>query len=74
MPILIHEFGHSLGLRHDTIDRKSIMYSSFNLGEKKNRLGPNDISRIQERYGARNISQRMIDYFQNRRDRGFDFR
>ena len=74
VPVLIHEFGHSLGLVHDTHTRKSIMYPTFNLGQKKNRLGPRDISRIQERYGARSISQRLIDYFQNRRDKGFDFR
>jgi len=74
IPILIHEFGHSLGLRHDTTTTQSIMYPSFDLGQKKNRLGPNDIQRIQDRYGKRKISQRIIDYFQNRRDRGFDFR
>jgi len=74
VPILIHEFGHSLGLRHDTSTMESIMYPSFDLGKKKNRLGINDVTRIQERYGKRSISQRMLDYFQNRRDRGFDFR
>lgn len=74
VPILIHEFGHSLGLRHDNFTSESIMYPSFNLGEKKNRLGLRDVQRIQERYGARKISQRIIDYFQRRRDRGFDFR
>jgi hypothetical protein len=49
------------------------MYPSFNLGKKKNRLHERDIQRIQERYGARTISQRMLDYFQNRRDAGWDF-
>ena len=73
VPILIHEFGHSLGLRHDTVTRESIMYPSFDLGQKKNKLGPRDIIRIQQRYGARKISQRIIDYFINRRDKGFDF-
>jgi len=74
IPILIHEFGHSLGLIHDTFTTDSIMYPSFNLGEKKNRLGPRDVSRIQERYGERKISQRIIDYFRNRRDLAWDFR
>jgi len=32
VPILIHEFGHSLGLRHDPFDNTDIMYPSFNLG------------------------------------------
>ena len=73
IPILIHEFGHSLGLRHDTFTTDSIMYPSFDLGQKKNRLGPRDIARIQERYGARNLSQRIIDYFQRRRDLAWDF-
>ena len=73
VPILIHEFGHSLGLRHDTISKESIMWPSYDLGVRKNRLGPRDIQRIQERYGTRSISQRLLDYFQNRRDKGFDF-
>ena len=73
IPILIHAFGHSLGLRHDTTHQESIMYPSFDLGKKKNRLGPRDITRIQERYGARNLSQRIIDYFQKRRDLAWDF-
>ncbi len=74
VPILIHEFGHSLGLRHDTFDIGSIMYPSFNLGQKKYKLGPRDVTRIQERYGARTLSQRIIDYFIARRLRGSDFR
>lgn len=73
IPILIHEFGHSLGLRHDTLDKNSIMWPSFDLGKKKNRLGPNDIIRIQERYGKRSLPQRIIDYFQRRRDMAWDF-
>lgn len=73
VPILIHEFGHSLGLRHDTTDKRAIMWPSFSIGQKKNQLFENDIIRIQERYGVRTISQRLIDYFNNRRDRGFDF-
>ena len=74
VPILIHEFGHSLGLRHDTQSSESIMYPSYDLGKVKNTLGPRDIARIQQRYGKRRISQRMLDYFINRRVRGFDFR
>ena len=58
VPVLIHEFGHSLGLRHDTLSssmNKEIMYPSINLGSPTNKLGPRDIERIQERYGVRNI-------------------
>lgn len=73
VPVLIHEFGHSLGLRHDTTTMDSIMYPSFDLGKKKNSLHPRDVQRIQERYGARSISQRIIDYFQRRRDMAWDF-
>ena len=73
VPILIHEFGHSLGLTHDTVDKASIMYPSFNLGEKKNTLGLRDIQRIQERYGQRNLSRRILDYFRRRRDMAWDF-
>jgi len=77
VPILIHEFGHSLGLRHDTkieSQNTEIMYPSFNLGRKKNALGPRSVQRIQARYGARTLSQRIIDYFLNRRAMGIDFR
>jgi len=73
VPILIHEFGHSLGLRHDTRERESIMYPSYDFGKKKNSLHSRDIQRIQERYGTRTLSQRIIDYFQRRRDMAWDF-
>ena len=74
VPILVHEFGHSLGLRHDTLSTGSIMYPSFNLGRQKYKLGLRDVERIQEKYGARTLSQRLIRYFQNRRLSGGDFR
>ena len=74
VPILVHEFGHSLGLRHDVTTTESIMYPSFNLGRQKYKLGSRDVTRIQERYGARTLSQRIIRYFQNRRLAGGDFR
>lgn len=76
VPIMIHEFGHSLGLTHDTATTSmhtEIMYPSFNLGRKKTALGPRDIERIQSRYGARSLSQRIIDYFRLRRELGWDF-
>jgi len=72
--ILIHEFGHSLGLVHNNFEKDSIMYPSFNLGETKNKLNQSDIDRIQSRYGKRKISQRLLDVFRDRMIRGIDFR
>jgi len=74
VPILIHEFGHSLGLRHDLFDKTDIMYPSFDLGKKKNKIGGRSVARMQERYGKRSLSTWIIRYFQARRMRGSDFR
>lgn len=71
--ILIHEFGHSLGLRHDTTTQESIMYPSFNLGRRKIVLHARDITRIQERYGQRNLPEWIIKYFIERRLGAWDF-
>lgn len=73
VPVLIHEFGHSLGLRHDTTTMESIMYPSINMGSPVNKLGPRDVERIQERYGTRNLPNWIIRYFINRRNQGWDF-
>lgn len=76
VPVLIHEFGHSLGLRHDTNSNSSgreMMYPSINFGKPTNKLGPRDIQRIQSRYGIRNLPNWIIRYFQNRRNLGWDF-
>jgi hypothetical protein len=77
--ILIHEIGHSLGLRHDTSTMDSMMYPSFDLGKPKNLLHKNDIERIQGKrgfigYGERKLSQRIIDYFRWRMSVGSDFK
>ena len=74
LAVLVHEIGHSLGLKHDTSTTHSIMYPSFNLGVVKNKLHPNDIHRIQLKYGKRTLSQRLINYFIRRRMKGYDFR
>ena len=74
IPILIHEFGHSIGLTHDNYDMIDIMYPSFNLGQKKNRIGERSIERAQSRYGKRNLSAYILAYFLRRRDAGTDFR
>ena len=74
VPVLVHELGHSLGLRHDPINQDSIMYPSFDLGKKKYRLHHRDVTRIQERYTGRTIPQRILDIFALRRLFGRDFR
>ncbi len=74
VPILIHEFGHGIGLVHDPFDREDIMYPSFDLGKKKNRIGQRSINRAQERYGRRSMLSWHLAYFLKRRDRGSDFR
>lgn len=75
LPILIHEFGHSLGLRHDTFDVTDIMYPSFDLGgPPKYKIGNRSIERMQVRYGKRRLPSRIIAYFQRRRLESRDFR
>jgi len=74
VPILIHEFLHSVGLRHDPYDVTDIMYPSFNLGEKKVKIGNRSVARLQERYGKRSLPSWIIAYFQLRRLEGRDFR
>jgi hypothetical protein len=74
VPILIHEFGHSLGLKHDPYDNTDIMYPSFDLGKVKNLIGYRSTRRMQDKYGTRNLSSWIQDYFNNRRLRGSDFR
>jgi len=52
---------------------ESIMYPSINMGDPTNKLGPNDVQRITDRYGARNMPNWVIRYFIERRNMGFDF-
>ena len=48
--VLLHEFGHMLGLKHDTKDKSSVMYPYYSgILNLSNR----DVSRIQSKYGAR---------------------
>ena len=74
VPILMHEFGHGIGLTHDHFGPSDIMYPSFDLGLKKNQIGSRSIKRAQKRYGKRNLAAWKIAYFLRRRDRGTDFR
>jgi len=64
---LIHEIGHSLGLKHDTMTTNAVMYPFYN--EVVN-LHQRDIERIQLFYGARSLSSRWLDYFASRLARG----
>jgi hypothetical protein len=48
--VLLHEFGHMLGLKHDTQDKSSVMYPYYS-GILK--LSKSDVSRIQAKYGVR---------------------
>lgn len=73
VPILMHKFGHGIGLTHDPFDKTDIMYPSFDLGKKKNTIGHRSIARAQERYGKRNLSAWVLAYFIGRRNRGTDF-
>ena len=77
VPVLIHEFGHSIGLTHAVeypLHTSDIMYPSFDLGQKKNTIGPFSTGRAQDRYGARNMNQRIIDMLIRRRNLGTIFR
>lgn len=76
LPILIHEFGHSIGLQHDPYDMTDIMYPSFDLGSPfpKYKIGDRSVRRAQERYGERILPSRIIAYFQRRRMESRDFR
>ncbi len=73
VPVLIHEFLHSLGFRHNTNNPESILYPSFNLGRRKNRLHDDDITLLQDDYGVRTLRPWQLDYFRRRRDAGWDF-
>ncbi len=75
LAVVMHELGHSLGLKHDESNTDAIMYPYV-----KQPVHPNafiwhdtDIRRFQIRYGKRNISQRFLDYFRKRRLARWDF-
>jgi predicted Zn-dependent protease len=48
--VLAHEFGHALGLTHNTVDDQALMYT---VSQSTNRsVDPNDVAAIQQLYGA----------------------
>lgn len=67
--VLCHEFGHSLGLRHNTECHDCMMYPYYN-GYVT--LHSNDIKRIQSFYGARKLSGWILEYFRKRMIRKFN--
>lgn len=66
---LIHELGHSLGLRHNTECQDCIMYPYYN-GYVT--LHSNDVKRIQSFYGKRHLSTWILEYFRKRLIRKFN--
>ena len=59
--VLIHEFGHMLGLRHEKYARESVMYPYYS-GTLK--LSETDILRIQSKYGERGIWRQLLNKLQ----------
>lgn len=68
--VLMHELLHSLGLVHDSYS-ESIMYP---YATGKIHFSERDLQRLYNFYGKRILSDRIINYFKNRRTKGFDFR
>lgn len=68
---LMHELLHALGFRHDESDMDSILYPiAF---RKRIVFTKRDLTRIWNKYGKRIIPERIINYFINRRLRGYEF-
>lgn len=49
--VALHEFGHALGLEHNTTNPLSIMYTTIDIGTMKRSLHADDIAGIQALYG-----------------------
>ena len=75
--ICMHEFGHIVGLRHDLINKTSMMYPSVSRSYTGNQIikksfywdKVSSIPRLTERYGSSNILQRTLDRWRDRRTR-----
>ena len=68
--VLMHELLHSLGLIHDS-QSESIMYP---YATGKIHFSKRDLQRLWDKYGKRILSNRIIEYFKDRRTKGLDFR
>lgn len=80
--ITMHELGHVLGLRHDLINRFSMMYPSVSrsyIGDKIIKKsfywdGITSTPRLTESYGSSNIITRTLDRWRGRRTRESTYR
>lgn len=52
--VSLHEIGHSLGLTHSS-DPTAVMFPTYRPSNGENGLAANDIKRITELYGLRNL-------------------
>jgi len=64
----VHEIGHAIGLRHNQSCTDCVMYPYYNGNIK---LDSNDIARIQDRYGKRNLPTWIWNILRLRVMRGF---
>ena len=80
--ICMHELGHILGLRHDLINRASMMYPSVSRSYIRNKIQKNtfywdkitSIPRLTQSYGNANILDRLLGRWQSRRTRESTYR
>jgi len=75
--IVMHEFGHVLGLRHDLIHKDSMMFPSVSRTYKNNKVikkifywdSVSSIPRLTQDYGTAGILARIMDRWRSRRVR-----
>jgi len=75
--ITMHEFGHVLGLRHDIINRSSMMYPSISHSYINGKIQKKtfywdsitSVPRLTESYGSSHIIPRTLDRWRGRRTR-----
>lgn len=80
--IAMHELGHILGLRHDLINRGTMMYPSVSRSYINGKIQKKtfywddvtSIPRLTEKYGSSHIFQRWLDRWRGRRTREITYR